>query len=271
MLFVWCTLWKFLLIFKNSSEFIRMSKDTNSPSEETAPSMEEILRTIRGVISGNKSDKPEEALADAAQPEQAEDEDEDVLELGADMALEEENEEEEISSSRVEGEEDVLENIDALLANKTASDSDVDLNADENFNETIEEKSNFLAEEEIKQTAEENTIDNSFSLQDETPAEEPKSQPAAPAEKKPQAALDSAAIISAETARATRDAFSALKHQAPRTHVDGPVLRSGISLEDLVIEALRPYLADWLEHNLPSLVRQLVEKEIRRLVPGDEQ
>jgi hypothetical protein len=44
-----------------------------------------------------------------------------------------------------------------------------------------------------------------------------------------------------------------------------PVLRSGITVEDLVVEALRPMLKEWLDGHLPELVRSLVEREIRRL------
>ncbi len=38
-------------------------------------------------------------------------------------------------------------------------------------------------------------------------------------------------------------------------------------LEDLVIELLRPQLSQWLDKNLQFLVRQLIEKEIQRLMP----
>lgn len=41
--------------------------------------------------------------------------------------------------------------------------------------------------------------------------------------------------------------------------------RSGVTVEDLVIEALKPMLKEWLDANLADLVRQLVEKEIRKL------
>jgi len=42
-------------------------------------------------------------------------------------------------------------------------------------------------------------------------------------------------------------------------------LRSGITVEDLVIEALRPMLRSWLDANLPQLVERLVDREIRRI------
>ena len=38
------------------------------------------------------------------------------------------------------------------------------------------------------------------------------------------------------------------------------------SLEDLVLSLLRPYLKEWLNENLPTLVERLVQKEVERLV-----
>ena len=42
-------------------------------------------------------------------------------------------------------------------------------------------------------------------------------------------------------------------------------LRSGITVEDLVIEALRPMLRSWLDANLPQVVERLVDREVRRI------
>lgn len=47
-----------------------------------------------------------------------------------------------------------------------------------------------------------------------------------------------------------------------------PVFRSGTTVEDIVLEALKPMIREWLDGNLPALVRQLVEKEIRRMGGG---
>ncbi|BFD46573.1 MAG: PopZ family protein [Rickettsia endosymbiont of Sergentomyia squamirostris] len=42
------------------------------------------------------------------------------------------------------------------------------------------------------------------------------------------------------------------------------------TLEDIIIEMLRPQLSQWLNTNLPLLVKQLVEKEIQKLIPNDK-
>lgn len=41
----------------------------------------------------------------------------------------------------------------------------------------------------------------------------------------------------------------------------------GRTVEELMIDMLRPEISKWLNANLPSIVHKLVEKEIRRLVP----
>jgi cell pole-organizing protein PopZ len=44
----------------------------------------------------------------------------------------------------------------------------------------------------------------------------------------------------------------------------------GKTLEDLIVEMIRPQLSQWLDKNLPLLVKQLVEKEIQKLLPNDQ-
>ena len=43
-----------------------------------------------------------------------------------------------------------------------------------------------------------------------------------------------------------------------------------LTLDELVIDMLRPQLKQWLDDNLPSLVKELVEKELKNLVPSEE-
>lgn len=49
-------------------------------------------------------------------------------------------------------------------------------------------------------------------------------------------------------------------------HIPSPPLRSGATVEDLMLEAIRPMLKEWLDHNLPVIVQKIVEKEIKRIV-----
>ena len=50
----------------------------------------------------------------------------------------------------------------------------------------------------------------------------------------------------------------------------GSTLNNGRSVEELVKEILRPELTKWLNDNLPAIVKQLVDKEIKKIIPKDE-
>jgi DNA polymerase III alpha subunit (gram-positive type) len=50
----------------------------------------------------------------------------------------------------------------------------------------------------------------------------------------------------------------------------GGALNNGKSVEELVKEILRPELTKWLNDNLPAIVKQLVEKEIKKIIPKNE-
>lgn len=77
-------------------------------------------------------------------------------------------------------------------------------------------------------------------------------------------------LISASVAKASSDALQSLLSAAPANHAlpeTAPSMpfRSGNTVEDLVREALRPMLQDWLEANLTAIVERVVEREARRL------
>ena len=78
--------------------------------------------------------------------------------------------------------------------------------------------------------------------------------------------VTTAGLMSDSTLAASVAALNALAH--PSAGMGTPItpsLRSGVTVEDLVVEALKPMLKDWLDGNLPELVRSLVEQEIRRM------
>jgi cell pole-organizing protein PopZ len=93
------------------------------------------------------------------------------------------------------------------------------------------------------------------------PAPEPKPEPVVA---KPVA---SEGLMAEATLNASVAALNALSHvPAPAvSSLPSPAFRSGATVEDLVLEALKPMLKEWLDGNLPTLVSTLVEKEIRRL------
>ena len=67
---------------------------------------------------------------------------------------------------------------------------------------------------------------------------------------------------SADAARQSLEALTAALAPPPATTA-APT--SGRTMEDVVVDTLRPMLKDWLDANLPPLVEAMVAKEIRRI------
>lgn len=95
---------------------------------------------------------------------------------------------------------------------------------------------------------------------------EPPPAPAAPSVvANGQAYIDS--LLSKESASAVSNAFKkAHPAETPIVTTPSPQFRTGSSVEDLVMEALKPMLKQWLDTNLPTIVERIVEKEIKKLV-----
>ncbi len=70
---------------------------------------------------------------------------------------------------------------------------------------------------------------------------------------------DEDGIVEAGTAAAASKAFLSLSQSVQVS--DG----QGRTLEDLVIEMLRPMVKDWLDANLAEIVEQKVEEEVQRV------
>ncbi len=77
--------------------------------------------------------------------------------------------------------------------------------------------------------------------------------PAAKPAKKP-------ALVSSETAEASRSSLAALSALVVKPEVEG-----SDTLEGLVREMLRPMLAEWLDAHLPAIVERQVAQEIARI------
>jgi cell pole-organizing protein PopZ len=79
-------------------------------------------------------------------------------------------------------------------------------------------------------------------------------------------------LVGGNAAASASAAFSRLNQviqdsvPPPAAEEPGPVVgNSGKTVEDLVKEALRPILKEWLDRNLPQIVERYVEREIVRL------
>lgn len=72
-------------------------------------------------------------------------------------------------------------------------------------------------------------------------------------------AVEDDAILDESSAEAASAAFKSLS-QSVRVS-DGP----GRTLEDIVVEMLRPMVNEWLNANLPAIVEEKVEEEVQRV------
>lgn len=215
-----------------------------SPAQE--PTMEEILASIRRIISEDGGGKEEqEEVAEAAPPpatEEPQPEAEEALpEPVEDIGFEEELDE-------------VLELTDPLAEEPAAAEPDFELAVD------IEAEPDY-APEPAESTAPEADFMEPEEDEDIAFGEPDMSaQPTPAAASKPAPAAPSAGLLSGEAATAASAAFGALASNLLTSSGEG-----GRTLEDLVGDLLRPMLKDWLDRNLPPLVEQLVREEIERV------
>lgn len=70
---------------------------------------------------------------------------------------------------------------------------------------------------------------------------------------------------SADAARQSLEALSAAVAPAAATAAAAPAPTGSRTMEDVVLDALRPMLKEWLDTNLPPLVEAMVAKEISRI------
>ena len=106
------------------------------------------------------------------------------------------------------------------------------------------------------------------------PAPEPEPEPALEPEPEPEAApmnkQEADALLSDLAATAATSSLEALAHtvqserKASFTGVT-PIGLGGRTLEDLVMELMRPMLKEWLDQNLPPVVERIVQKEVERI------
>jgi len=80
-------------------------------------------------------------------------------------------------------------------------------------------------------------------------------------------AAEEARLLSSATAAASVSALSQLVVRGQRDRsTEMPTGNLGRSLEDMVLELMRPLLKGWLDEHLPPLVERIVRDEVERLV-----
>lgn len=235
------------------------------------PSMEEILASIRRIISEDGDEEtaaaPEEAAAEVDAPEA-------LAEPEPEPEVAEVAEEEEILE--LTDEEEVLELTDEVQDDGTV----VNLNTGEEVPEDdapdeVFEEPQAEDEEEIELEmvdSDEPTEETEEIIAEPEPEPEPQPEaepePVSIAEPEPVDALAAEAadrLVSENPAMNSVASLSALAaavdtHRRAADPSIGPR-----TIEDLVKDVMRPMIREWLDDNLPSLVERMVGREIERL------
>jgi len=226
------------------------------------PSMEEILASIRRIISDEDSQGADAGEADVSEEletpveEEATDDMGDASEMSQDdldklfdmdndvddIAEDEEAEDDmaaamEADAEADEGEEDVLE-----LTEELAVPDEDPLEMIEGLAEDFDspESDVSFAEEEVFDEPESDPVQSSMPIPDDLPS-----------------VSDDAPLTSDNTGEAVHAAFDNLANMFVGSQAQ--------TVEELVKEMLRPMLKAWLDQNLPGMVEQMVQKEIQRV------
>ena len=101
------------------------------------------------------------------------------------------------------------------------------------------------------------------------PTPEPTPEPVLTIETKEERPMnDTANLLSGDAANAAKSSISSMleKLQKPKDTTITP-FRSGETVENLVMEMMKPMLKEWLDTNLPPMVQSIVEREIKKILP----
>lgn len=204
--------------------------------KQSEQSMEEILQSIKRIIAEEGDDTVVASNVDG-----------DVLELTDRVP------DEEIAGSKDEGAVAPM-SVDALLDSLADPAHVAPAAADEPKEEPALQAETISALEAIEGMLSEIT----------QPAPEP-----APAPQPVAASVFSEeGIASQKTLAASAAALKQLKPEPePQTefHAERIAFRSGMTIEDLVLETLRPMLREWVDSNMPGMVERLVAREISKI------
>ena len=224
-----------------------MSEEAKSQQE---PSMEEILASIRRIISEDETD--EAKSADGASEESVEEND-DVLELTEVVEDDEPVEEAELAEEDpVEAAEEV---VDDAEEDAPQSQDDIDSLFDEADRSDDSDEIELIEEDEEEPVAEvaEDVV--------------PEPAPAAPV------AAPEGSLLDEAPATAATGSLTNLVAAVDAANGGTPLGDGNRTIEDLVKEVMRPMIKEWLDDNLPALVERIVRREVERLsrtAEGDE-
>jgi cell pole-organizing protein PopZ len=262
----------------------------SEPKRDDEPTMEEILASIRKIISeddpetaeaGPVEDTPPDADSEGEEPEPMEltqlvSEDGSVVDLRAEQQassglhreqpLAEETAEETAVETAVElseldrGEESGSATVEPLVREGTRVHAELVSEDDDGIQLEPREREPASTEAELELVAEVEP-DTETELEDVADIEEAQAARAAP-----EPELES--LVSADATAAATAAMSRLKDRLAA----GNAFAGGgdRSLEALVRETMAPHLKSWLDRNLPELVERIVREEIEKMVKRTE-
>ena len=251
----------------------------SDPNTEQEPTMEEILSSIRRIISEDDEGTEEDGSSERVVNEEEEDE------LAAAVAIpdrERDEDDEPIefdTAEETENGESFDENVFDLTEMVTEDGSVVSLKEGGADPQGEAEPEAVEAAAEADPDAvppEEAAAELEAELGPVADDSEPEPEPEPVSEAEPDSfeeltaedaggkGADGEDLISGITASAAAGAFSSLAHTVTSVHGQ-PLGGSGRTLEELVKELLKPMLRGWLDKNLPPIVERLVEKEISKL------
>lgn len=196
---------------------------------EQEPSMEEILASIRRIISDDDKEQENVAKENEDAPEVQEPQADEEAEVAA-APEPEPVAEEETSSEEDEDDDDILD-----LTDMEASDPEP------------------LFEAQAYKEAEPEPEPEPVA------APEPPPPPATPAP-------ETNGLVSPPQAGEARVSFERLSDKLSEDYSELPIGNGAVTLEGLTRELVRPMLKEWLDQHLPMTVERLVREEIERLV-----
>ena len=274
----------------------------SDPKAQQEPTMEEILSSIRRIISEDQESEGEEgageepvAVAEAEPDEAVEAEPAQAVEpeaadLAADLDVPEALPEAIDDSAEDEIEEVVVQELqttepqeadtgDMEAREEVVAEIDAVASADDEFDESVLDLTEVIdAGEETEVEVPQPVIPEPELVPEPELAPEPVPEPPPPPPPPAPASLESAQashdtgaalnleaeLMSDTTASAAASAFTDLARGV--SDVKGVPLGGGNrTIEELVKELIRPMLKEWFDHNLPPLVERLVEREISKL------
>lgn len=210
--------------------------------EDQEPSIEEILTSIRQIIS---------------------DEDEEENDAEADVEIEPEPEPqvdevgEEIVADDLEDEEEIIELNDVVEEPEAEPEIEAEPEVDI-LDESVEDEEVAASEPEVDVDLQD-AIDPE--PEEEIVVEEAVEEVAAPAVEDVEAEVEKDELDSLLTQSASAATYDGFSQLVKKTAVE----TNGITLEAIVRSELSPLLREWLDKNLPSIIERLVQEELERI------